>query len=135
MRHKWVISFHVYHFWLMFSFWVWQVVVSKDVVAMWHDVLIIDNWWTASNLVELVESSHHEEDYKLDCHGDHVPNITFVVKESNLVSRNGLGHVLQIHHEQNCINDHENACYFNKSESSLNDLIDLGAAIQVEAAE
>ena len=86
MRHKWVISFHVNHFWLMFEFGVWQVVVSKDVVTMWHDVLVIDNWGTATNLVEMVESSHQEKDNKLDCHWDHVPNIALVVKESNLVS-------------------------------------------------
>jgi len=58
-----------------------------------------------------------------------------MVQESDLVPRNGLGHVLEIHHKQNSVNDHKYAGYLNHCESSLYNLINLSATIQIKASK
>jgi hypothetical protein len=61
MRHIRVISFHVDHFGLMLSFGIWKVVVCENVVTMWHNMLVADDWWPTTDLVEMVKSSKQKK--------------------------------------------------------------------------
>jgi hypothetical protein len=119
----------------MFELGIWQVVVCKDVVAMWYNMLVVDDWWPATNLVEMVESSEQKKGNREHYQRNHIVNVTLMVQESDLVPRNGLGHVLEIHHKQNSVNDHKYAGHLNHCESSLYNLINLSATIQIKASK
>ena len=119
----------------MLEFRIWKIVICENVVSMWNDMLVVYDWWATSNLIKVVESSENDKGNGEHSQRNHVIDISLMVKESNLISRNGLGHILKVHHEQNGVNDHENARNLDHGESSLYDLINLGAAIQIKASE
>ena len=119
----------------MLSFGIWKVVVCKNVVTMWHNMLVVDDWWPTTDLVEMVKSSKQKKGNREHYQRNDIVDVTLMVQESDLVPRNGLGHVLKVHHEQNGVNDHEDAGHLDHCESSLYDLVNLSAAIQIKAAK
>jgi len=41
----------------MLDLGIWKVVVCKNIVTMWDNMRIADDWWATSYLVEMVKSS------------------------------------------------------------------------------
>lgn len=41
----------------MLDLGIWEVVVCKNIVTMWNNMRVADDWWPTSNLVEMVKSS------------------------------------------------------------------------------
>lgn len=99
MRHVLIIWMHIDHFRFFFRLGIWQIVVCISVISPRDNVWVVDHWLSIADLLKLIESSKQENSNGENNHWNDVVDIAFMIKESDLISRNSLAHVLQIHHE------------------------------------